>query len=161
MNLMTLLEAGEKIVVISGGLAACCLALKRYTDRLDAHLNGKWTNEGDITLVTTHYMDLELEAEDGEVSGVINSRRLSDDTEMRYVSIVGKRFLWWIRLELLDVKLGSLVSFGHVRCRLKKRNMSWRLTGNTSSEFFPKSTPLWKMDWETAPKSSSHANRQR
>ena len=117
---------------------------------------GKWTNEGDVTAAAegrlpSHYVNLYLRVEGSDVSGIVQSRALDTGATLPNGSLNGWRRWGRISASVTDVRQGRLITYGHVvlRPRGRKPNLllEWRLV-NSTADFLPKATTLWKHDSE-------------
>ena len=141
-----LLENLYYVVAIVGGTASGVIYLwrgyRRRSKRLDEEFSRNWTNEGDPTSDYSHYVDLELDVEDGKVSGVIHSRSLESECLMPNTSLVGKRRGKKVIAELVDLVHGRRVNYGEVEIRLKDDRIHWTLK-TVEHDGFPEYTVMW------------------
>ncbi len=136
---------------ICGGIYFLVKEFRAKQKKYRAWLVGHWGNEGDITGAGkyTHYIDLKLEVDldDGEVTGVINCRNLKDDGEINNISINGRIYFNTAKITLSTVyRDGELVQLGDASLSFKtKRLLNWKLKQGSYGDY-PSATVLWRHD---------------
>ncbi|HBR22488.1 MAG TPA: hypothetical protein DD713_08000 [Nitrospiraceae bacterium] len=145
-----------KVVSLSIGIiATLCGGLyflyRQYVKKRNWYrkkLQGKWTNEGDILTIETHYMDIEIDTDkdDGEITGIICSRSLTTNEELTNISINGKLKFKKAKVMFSSVIQGKLISYGEAYLKfINGKRIAWKLrTGD--NRFFPLKTEIWRID---------------
>lgn len=116
--------------------------------RIRKKISGKWTNAGEASVddSETHNLELELEVdlEDGEISGVLKSSRIDGKSISPLCSVVGKLGYKSSQIELWYSRhYGEGVIYGKATISLNKKVMIWNLKNGTA-DFFPDHTVLFK-----------------
>jgi len=97
---------------------------------LDQAFSGAWGNEGCVGPTDSHYLEVELELDNGHVRGVVSSRRLADNLTWNYVSLEGERVGKTATLHAIHVSRGKVISFGKFDLELVEKpfenNLIWR-----------------------------------
>lgn len=108
--------------------------------------SGNWTNEGSIGGQSpSHYVNLELIVEGVEVSGIITSRKLDDETCMNNQSFTGRRSGYRINGQVITVSQGRVGCYGHVRLHLRNGVLHFK-SKKLIADFLPITTTLWRHD---------------
>lgn len=81
--------------------------------------------------------------EDGELTGIVNSRALHTEDEIRNISINGKAFYRSAVVSLSDFRHGRLINLGKARIKLNRKNINWKLLKGDEGHF-PSYAILWK-----------------
>ena len=108
---------------------------------------GCWGNEGVINEPTPEsFIELELyvDLEDGEISGLLHLRKTNGEFEENYISLNGYiKYIYGV-VSILNVKRdGILLDYGTVKLKLEKKNLKWVLI-NGDTNYFPKEVILYR-----------------
>jgi hypothetical protein len=133
------------LTAINGALYFLFKEFKKSQLKYWKKMDGTWTNEGDITnsQKDTHFIELmiNVDLEDGEVTGTISSRNLSNNDEINYISVNGKIFYKSAKLKLSNIRNGNQINYGKAKISIDNKRIKWKLI-NPVSDFFPKRTYL-------------------
>ncbi len=106
---------------------------------------GCWGNEGLVNEpVPDIFVELELEVdlEDGEVSGILNVRKTKKEFEDKNISISGNMKWKHASVSLTNIKRdGIIIEYGSVKLRLENKNLKWGLIDGDTN-YFPKEVIL-------------------
>lgn len=142
----------EQIGILTGILSAVCTGayflLKNFKEskkKIRTKIAGRWGNEGDIIWIKneTHFVELELDVdiEDGEITGTIKSRSVGNETESPLCSVNGQLKYKSATIEITHVRHGEILIYGKAEIELKKKILHWKLI-NGIADFFPNHTKL-------------------
>lgn len=146
-----ILELVLKVFAVMGGIAGAFVFIRKevkaYNEKMTNFFTGKWGNEGVIDgPKQSHYIELEIEAEAGEVKGCFDVRKLEEDHAWHVVSFHGKRFLSKAKCKIIHIRHGQPLDYGTVVLKKKsKHEIVWQLKEGVA-DFFPKETVLFKRD---------------
>ena len=147
---MTLDQIGILTGILSAVSAGIYFLVKNFKEKrrkLRTKLTGKWGNEGDITWskFETHFVELELEVdiEDGEITGTVRSRVVGSETISPLCSVNGNLKFTSAEIQITHVRHGELLVFGIAKIELKKKILYWNLKEGVA-DFFPNNTKLLK-----------------
>ena len=114
-------------------------------------LSGFWSNEGNVYPADTHRLELELEPEDEQLTGIL--RCWGADSYTGVASIQGRRYKRKLQLEVLNANGRGIINFGDAVAELvegygdQPTQISWRLKEG-DEKLLPKSTILYRGDVE-------------
>lgn len=111
-------------------------------------LIGRWTNEGSVNGTESHYMTISLDVdfEDGEVTGLLEYvRNLRDDEEHKDVSLNGNFFWRSAKLRMTIVKQGEVFDCGYLKFKRVNHKLLKLVPKPVIASYFPKETTLWKI----------------
>lgn len=111
-------------------------------------LIGRWTNEGSVNSTESHYMriSLDVDFEDGEVTGLLEYvRNLRDDEEHKDVSLNGNFFWRSIELRMSIVKQGEVFDCGYLKIKRVNHKQLKLVPKPVMTSYFPKEATLWKI----------------
>lgn len=144
----------EQIGILTGIFSAVCTGMffvvKIFKERrinLRTKISGEWGNEGDFlwSKFETHFVELELDVdiEDGEITGTVQSRIVEGETCSPFCSVNGKLRFTSAEIKITHVRHGELLVFGKAKIELKKKILYWDLKDGVA-DFFPNKTRLTK-----------------
>ncbi|HEX7413907.1 MAG TPA: hypothetical protein VF411_07650 [Bacteroidia bacterium] len=144
---MTLEKIATVIGILSALSAGLYFLIKEYKKerlKLRKKLNSSWTNEGNVegTSNETHFVDLniQVDADDGEITGLMKCRTLKNNQDLEDISVNGRLKF---NTAVVSFKKGKF-PMGNAKIKLKNKSLKWTLiTGN--SEDLPKSMLMWKI----------------
>ena len=133
------LEVLLKIFAVIGGLVAAYLFIKKawvgHITKRNLFYNGNWNNQGQITNVPSHYVDLDAGASGNKFTGRFNVRKGDDENSWEMFKVNGKRHFGKLKCKILKVINGQekVVATGF----LKKRDaiLRWKLIASESDQF--------------------------
>ncbi|MFL0163027.1 hypothetical protein [Aquirufa salirivi] len=142
----------EQIGILTGILSAICTGIffitknfKESRRKLRNRICGQWGNEGDIikSKFETHFVELEidLDIDDGEITGTVRSRNVNSETISPLCSINGKLKFKSAVIKLTHVRHGEQLLYGTAIIKLKKKTLHWKLNQGVA-DFFPSYTRL-------------------
>ncbi len=146
-----LLEATAYLVAIvaglGGGISFIVHQVRKSRWRVRAEWTGRWTNEGDVTgTLPSHFVDLALEAKDGELSGLITSRGLGVEAIAPDRSVVGSYSGRHGKIEVYHIRGGHRLDEATAKVSLNRRQLlSWTLVNGVTA-FYPTRMECWKLD---------------
>lgn len=121
---------------------------KFHTEDLDIRetLSGFWSNEGNVFPADTHRLELELELEDEQLTGVL--RCWGEDSDTGVASIQGQRYKRKLQISVLDASGRGIINFGDAVAELvegygdRPTQIGWQLKEG-DEKLLPKSTTLY------------------
>ena len=136
---------------ISPEKVASLIALKVekfHTEDLEIReaLSGFWSNEGNVFPADTHRLELELEPEDEQLTGVL--RCWGTDSYTGVASLRGRRYKRKLHLEVLNASGRGIINFGDAIAELiegygdQPTQIKWQLKEG-DEKLLPKSTILY------------------
>lgn len=147
---MTLEQIGIITGILSAVFTGAYFLHKIFKERLikiRKKISGEWGNEGDLVLskLETHFIELTLEVdiEDGEITGTVKSTSLIDESYSPLCSVNGKLKYRTGRIEITHVRHGQVIVYGTVTIELKEKLLYWKLKDDVIN-FFPKETILFR-----------------
>ena len=109
--------------------------------------NGCWENEGIIDESIPEAfvdMDLEVDLNDGEISGVLNIRSSNGEFEENNISLHGYIKFNTVIISMSNIKReGMLIEYGRIKLKGDGKNLKWELIEGDSI-IFPKYLTLYK-----------------
>lgn len=147
---MTLEQIGILTGILSTVVAGIYFLVKNFKEKrriFRTKFAGKWENEGDITWskFETHFVELKLEVdiENGEITGTIESRVVGSETTSPPCSVNGNLKCTSPGIQITHVRHGELLVYGKAKIKLKKKILYWNLEEGFA-DFFPNNTKLVK-----------------
>lgn len=108
---------------------------------------GCWGNEGVLNEpIPETFIEIELgvDLEDGEISGILHVRKPNGEFEENYISLNGYTKFNHAVVSISNVKRdGVLLEYGTVKLKLEKKNLKWELI-KTETDFIPKDVLLYR-----------------
>jgi hypothetical protein len=107
---------------------------------------GSWGNEGvldESIPVAFIELDLEVDLNDGEISGVLNIRRSNGEYEEYNISITGYIKFQYAKVSMSNIKGGMPIDYGTIKLKVDGKNLKWELIEGDST-LFPKYVTLYK-----------------
>jgi len=100
--------------------------IAREHETQGAAIEGKWTNDGDVTAAAegrlrSHYLGLYLRVDGNDVSGIVQSRALNSGATLHNGFLKGRR--QWGRISASMVRQERLVTYGLAALRLRGRKL--------------------------------------
>lgn len=131
---------------IAGGIYFLVLEYKKNRLKNWKKFQGAWTNEGDVYAeenTYSHYLEMELniDLEDGDISGVFKARNLRIDESTTLLSAMGKVKYKKAKIRLMHTGK-SLVKIGVVELKIKGKCLLFTLLEGDSN-LLPKKTIIW------------------
>jgi hypothetical protein len=146
MNINDVVSILTSLSIISGGIYFLVKEYKQQQKKYRQKLNSNWTNEGDVSLVVTHYMDMNLsvDIEDGEIVGLLKTRNINTEREHNNISVNGKLKFKTATIQLSDYQRGKHIDYGKVRIELTRNGkmLKWKLIKGYE-DLIPKTTVMW------------------
>lgn len=139
------------VTVISTTTLAIYFLIKEYKRvqlKYRTKLSKDWTNEGDVSSIgkLTHYLNfsLSVDKEDGEITGILETRKINTDIELSNVSIIGKIRYKTAIIELVDFNRGKLIKYGKAKLQLKQNGkvVKW-ITIKKNDDAIPTEAVCW------------------
>ena len=105
---------------------------------------GAWTNEGSVGgSFPSHYIDLVLDVDGINVSGVISSRKLNSETNFPNQSLSGRRCGYKVKVDVTVIRHGDVSCYGELKLRLKNGQLLLKGT-KLVADFLPTEAILWR-----------------
>jgi hypothetical protein len=108
-------------------------------------LQNNWTNEGNVgEPLESHYiiLSLNVDPEDGEITGIITSRNLTTESDFR-LSVNGKIWFKTAQIEFTKVSQGRISILGKAKLRFRNTKiLTWSIVEDYN-DFFPDRTTVW------------------
>ena len=106
---------------------------------------GCWGNEGVVNEPIPEFfieLELEVDLEDGETSGILNVRKTNKEFKEKNISISGNMKCEHAFVSLTNIKRDGIpIEYGSVNLKLERKNLKWELiNGDTNN--FPKEVIL-------------------
>ncbi|KAA6440893.1 hypothetical protein FEM33_05035 [Dyadobacter flavalbus] len=145
-----ILESISYVVAIIGGVAGAIFYFQKKHNfssvNFDTQFTGNLGNEGNIgdDVAPSHYVELELTATNGTVSGIANTRRLTSETQWSGLSVAGKRKSNVAYLDITHVRGGRVIYVHKFTLTLKNNNFYWKKISTEDNDFFPETATLFK-----------------
>jgi hypothetical protein len=148
---MKLEDYGILVGIITAILTGCRFLYLKFKEAqliYRTKLNNNWTNEGEIGgSPQSHFvhMSLTIDKEDGEITGIIDSRDLISNEEM-HLSVNGTIAYKSACLTFTKVSQGRVSNLGEAKISFKgKKLLRWQIIQDYNN-FFPKTAELWTTD---------------
>lgn len=146
MKFPELLQAGDSIIAIAGGILAVIFFVYRWRknaiDSLRKDLGISWTNEGDLTSIETRFIDLSLKLEHGDLFGSLSSASTNDIFDVHVTP-------GWFSARASITHLRGRSSFPIAEVKLSLRGnrnrLHWTLESENNPSFLPTKTELWPL----------------
>lgn len=136
-----------KIFGVIGSLVAAYLfikkGLKSHINKRNIHFNGNWNNQGQITNVPSHYVDMDAGASGNNFTGRFNVRKGEDENSWEMFSISGKRYFGKLRCKIIKVINGEEKIMATGFLKKNKTCLQWNLIESKTTQF-PKEVLLRK-----------------
>lgn len=139
------------VTVISTTTLAIYFLLKEYKKtqlKYRNKISKDWTNEGDVSSIgkLTHYIHFSLSVnnEDGEITGILETKNINTNKELSNISIIGKIRYKTANIELVDFNRGQLIKYGKARLKLKQNGkvVKWIIV-KKYDDYFPTEAICW------------------
>ena len=105
------LEILLKIFAVIGSLVAAFIFVKKewksYVVKRNRFYSGNWNNQGQITNVPSHYVDIDAGASGNKFNGNFNVRRGDDENSWEMFTVRGKRYPGKLKCKILKVINGK------------------------------------------------------
>jgi len=137
---------GGCFTVIAGLVGGFLFIKKRWTARVDKRnrfYSGNWNNQGQITNVPSHYVDVDAGATKNKFNGYFNVRKGDDEQSWELFKMCGKRHFGKLKCKILKVVNGEEKVMAKGLLKRKDATLKWRLISSKSDQF-PKEALLRK-----------------
>jgi hypothetical protein len=141
------LEIILKLFAIIGGIYGAYLVVeKKWTNhvkRRNRFYSGNWNNQGQITNVPSHYVDIDAGANGNKFNGNFNVRKGDDENSWEMFTIRGKRYIGKLKCKIFKVINGNETIMATGILKKSETLLKWKLLESETDQF-PKEALLRK-----------------
>jgi len=133
------LEIILKIFGVIGGLVTAYIFIKKswktHVDKRNHFYSGNWNNQGQITNVPSHYVDIDAGASKNKLTGYFNVRKGDDENSWELFKMSGKRHFGKLKCKILKVVNGEEKVMAKGFLKKRDATLKWRLISSESDQF--------------------------
>jgi hypothetical protein len=133
------LEILLKIFGVTGGLVTAYIFIKKgwkaHVDKRNHFYSGNWNNQGQVTNVPSHYVDIDAGASGNKLNGNFNVRNGNDENSWEMFRVSGKRYFGKLNCKITKMVNGEEKIMATGILKKRKALLAWKLAKSETDQF--------------------------